>query len=202
MKSNRTKFIAKIGVLSALATAIMFIEAPIPFTPSFLKLDLSELIVLLGAFSLGPLAGVFIELIKNLFHVAFTITGGVGELANFVIGCAFVVPAALIYKKSKTVKTAIIGLVVGSLSMVLVAALMNYIVLIPLYIEIFAKQFNITADQSLQGIVAEGTKNNQSIVNLRTLILYGIIPFNIFKSVVISILTFFTYKKVSPILHK
>jgi riboflavin transporter FmnP len=199
---EKTKFIAKIGILSALATGIMFLEIVLPFTPTFLKLDLSELVVLLGGFALGPVAGILTELIKNLVHVAFTITGGVGELANFIVGCAFVVPAAVIYKRKKSIKNAILGLAVGSICMVAVAALMNYFVLIPLYIKIFAEQFNITHDQSLQGIVAEGTKNNKAIVDLKTLIMYGIVPFNLFKVIVVSLLTFAMYKKVSPILHK
>ena len=149
---------------------------------------MSELIVLLGGFALGPLAGILIELIKNLVHVAFTITGGVGEFANFVVGCAFVVPAAIIYKKNKSVKNAVMGLIVGSLTMVIVATFVNYYVMIPLYVKIFAEQFNITPEQSLQGVVAEGTKNNSGIVDLKTLILFGIVPFNLFKVIVISIL--------------
>lgn len=199
---DKTKFVAKIGILSALAAGIMFLEIVLPFTPSFLKLDLSELIVLLGGFALGPVAGVMIELIKNLVHVAFTITGGVGELANFIVGCAFVVPAAMIYKRNKSIKQAIIGLAVGSLTMVVVAALVNYFVLIPLYIKIFAEKFSLTPDESLQGIIAEGAKNNKGIVDLKTLIMFGIVPFNLFKVIVVSLLTFLTYKKVSPILHK
>lgn len=199
---DKTKFIAKIGILSALATGIMFLEIALPFTPTFLKLDLSELVVLLGGFALGPVAGILIELIKNLVHIAFTITGGVGELANFIVGCAFVVPAAMIYKRNKSIKNAVLGLAVGSVSMVIVAALVNYFVLIPLYVKIFAEQFNIAPDKSLEGIVAEGTKNNKAIVDLKTLIMYGIVPFNLFKVIVVSLLTFATYKKVSPVLHK
>lgn len=202
VQESKTKFIAKVGVLSALATAIMILETPLPFTPTFLKLDLSELVVLLGGFALGSIAGILIELIKNLVHVAFTITGGVGELANFVVGCAFVVPAAIIYKKNKSVKNAILGLIIGSISMVIVATFVNYFVMIPLYTKIFAEQFNITSEESLKGVIAEGTKNNSGIVDLKTLITFGIVPFNLIKVTVISLLTFVTYKKVSPILHK
>ena len=88
MQKSKAKFIAKVGVLSALASAIMFIETPLPFMPPFLKLDLSEIIVLLGAFALGPLAGVAIELVKNLVHLPFH-NRGRGEFANFVVGCAW-----------------------------------------------------------------------------------------------------------------
>ncbi|HOQ76274.1 MAG TPA: ECF transporter S component [Thermoclostridium sp.] len=202
MQRDKAKFIAKVGVLSALAAAIMFIETPLPFMPPFLKLDLSEIIVLLGAFALGPLAGMTIELIKNLVHLPFTITGGVGELANFIVGCALVVPAAWIYKRNKTIKTAIKGLVIGSLCMVVLASLVNYFVMIPLYVEIFAKRFSITADQSLQNIIQMSAEENQGIADLNTLILFGIVPFNIIKVIIVSLLTFVTYKRVSPLLHR
>ncbi|NMA66929.1 MAG: ECF transporter S component [Clostridiaceae bacterium] len=202
MENTKTKYIAKVAILSALATVVMFIETPIPFMPPFLKLDLSELIVLLGAFAMGPVAGILIELIKNLVHVAFTITGGIGELANFIVGCAFVVPAAIIYKRNKNIKTAIIGLIVGSISMVIISTFMNYLVIIPLYIKIFAEQFGMTFDQSLQSIVESGAQKNSGIIDFKTLILFGIVPFNAIKVIIISILTFITYKKVSPILHK
>ena len=202
MQKSKAKFIAKVGVLSALASAIMFIETPIPFMPPFLKLDLSEIIVLLGAFALGPLAGVAIELVKNLVHLPFSITGGVGEFANFVVGCALVVPAALVYKRNKTMKTAIKGLVIGSLSMVVLASLINYFVMIPLYVEIFAKQFNITAEQSMQSIVQMSAEENQGIMDFKTLILFGIVPFNIVKVIIVSLLTFVSYKRVSPLLHR
>ncbi|MDI9514501.1 MAG: ECF transporter S component [Clostridiaceae bacterium] len=202
MQKSKAKFIAKVGVLSALASAIMFIETPLPFMPPFLKLDLSEIIVLLGAFALGPLAGVAIELVKNLVHLPFSITGGVGEFANFVVGCALVVPAALVYKRNKTMKTAIKGLVIGSLSMVVLASLINYFVMIPLYVEIFAKQFNITAEQSMQSIVQMSAEENQGIMDFKTLILFGIVPFNIVKVIIVSLLTFVSYKRVSPLLHR
>lgn len=202
MQKSKAKFIAKVGVLSALASAIMFIETPLPFMPPFLKLDLSEIIVLLGAFALGPLAGVAIELVKNLVHLPFSITGGVGEFANFVVGCALVVPAALVYKRNKTMKTAIKGLVIGSLSMVVLASLINYFVMIPLYVEIFAKQFNITAEQSMQSIVQMSAEENQGIMDFKTLILFGIVPFNIVKVIIVSLVTFVSYKRVSPLLHR
>jgi riboflavin transporter FmnP len=137
-----------------------------------------------------------------MVHLPFTITGGVGELASFIVGCAFVVPAGLIYNKRKSVKTAVIGLIVGSVAMVVTATLMNYLVIIPLYIEIFAGKYQITPEQSLQSIVEMGTKENKGITDLKTLVLFGIIPFNIIKVLLISVLTFFTYKRVSPILHK
>ena len=99
-------------------------------------------------------------------------------------------------------KTAIKGLVIGSLSMVVLALLINYFVMIPLYVEIFAKQFNITAEQSMQNIIQMSAEENQGIMDFKTLILFGVVPFNIIKVIIVSLLTFVSYKRVSPLLHR
>lgn len=191
--TKKTNYIAKIGVLAALATGLMFLEAPVPLTPSFLKIDVSELPVLLGTFALGPIAGILIELIKNLVHfVTGSQTGGVGELANFLVGTAMLVPAGIIYRTHKTKKSALLGLGVGSVAMVVVAALLNWQVLIPLY----------TKFMPIDAIIAMGTVVNPAINSIATLVLFGITPFNIFKCIVLSILTLLMYKRVSPILHR
>ena len=93
-----TNYIVKVAILAALASAIMFLEFIIPGMPIFLKLDFSEIPVLLGTFALGPLAGILIELVKNLIHLTMSITAGIGELANFLVGSAFLVPSGLFYK--------------------------------------------------------------------------------------------------------
>lgn len=94
--------LALVGMLSAVAVVLMTFDIPLPFAPTFYKIDFSEVPVLIGCFTMGPLAGVGIELIKNLLHIVIsgTQTAGVGEVANFLIGCAFIVPAGLIYHKS------------------------------------------------------------------------------------------------------
>ena len=113
------KKLAFIGLFGAVASVLMFLEFPLPFAPGFYKLDLSEVPVLIGAFALGPVSGFFIELIKILVHLVIkgTQTAGIGELANLVIGCAFVLPAALIYRAGKTRKRAVIGMITGTLVM-------------------------------------------------------------------------------------
>ena len=107
--------IAQIGVLSAIAAILMVVEIPLWFAPGFYKIDLSELPVLIGGFAMGPIAGIIIELIKILLYLVIhgSSTGGVGDLANFILGCSFVVPAVLIYKKQKSKKGAIIGMSIG-----------------------------------------------------------------------------------------
>lgn len=190
-----TKTIAKIGVLGAIAAIIHIFDFALPFAPNFYKLDFSEVPVLLGAFSLGPVAGAAIELIKVLIKLILkgTTTAAVGDLANFLVGCAFILPAAIIYKKNKSFKTAIIGLTVGTIALTVVGTLMNYYVLIPFY---------VSTGFPLDNILAMGNAVNNNIVSLWTLVLYAVAPFNMVKGVLVSIITMLVYKRLSPLLHR
>jgi len=108
------------AMLASVASVLMLIEFPLPFiAPTFYELDFSEIPVLIGAFSMGPVVGVVIEAIKIAVNLIIngTMTGGVGEIANFVIGCSFIIPAAIIYKYNKTKKCAVISMFFGLLSM-------------------------------------------------------------------------------------
>lgn len=195
-KSNtNTKVIARIAVLSAIATVLMALKMPLWFIPSFYKIDLSEVVVLVGAFAMGPVAGVIIEFLKVLlnFFIDGTVTAGVGEFANFIMGCSFILPAAIIYRNKKSMFNAIIGMAVGIISITVVSSLLNYYLLLPLY----AKAFNTPMDK----LIAMGTKLNPSVSDLRSFILIMVIPFNLIKGFLSSIVTFFLYKRISPILH-
>ena len=196
MKRNTgLKYIAKVGVLSAVAALLMLFEIPLWFAPSFYELDLSELPILIGGFALGPLAAVLMELLKNLLNLLMngTSTAFVGEFANFVTGCALVLPASLIYKYHKTRKGAVVALIVGALSLVIVGAAINYFVLIPA----FSSFYGLPID----AIVAMGTKVNGAITSLPTLIVFAVMPFNLLKAIVCSLLTMLLYKRLSKILH-
>ena len=117
-----------IAMLSALAFILMFFEFPLLFmAPEFYKLDFSELPVLIGTFSMGPVAGVLIEALKILLHLMFkgTSTVYVGEIANFLVGCAFLLPAGLLYRKKHTKSGALIGMAAGTLCMVTSRATRN-----------------------------------------------------------------------------
>lgn len=193
-RAFKTKTIAKIGILSALAALLMLLEFPLLFlAPFFYKLDFSEVIVLLGAFSMGPVAGIAIEAIKILLNFALdgTMTAGIGELANFIIGCSFIVPAAIIYKRKKTKSNAILGMIIGSISMTIVGALVNYYVLIPAY----------SAVMSVDEIIAAGTEVNSAITSVESLILLATTPFNLLKAIASSVIAFLLYKRVSGLLH-
>lgn len=193
--SNKIHYIVKIAILSALAAIIMLFEFPLPFAPGFYKLDLSEVVILMGGFAMGPIAAVIIELLKNLINILLngTATAFVGEFANFLIGCALVVPASIIYKYKKSFKGAIISLVIGTLTLALVGSLTNYFVLIPAYSEFYHME--------LDKIVSAGTSVNPLVSDLKTLIVFAVAPFNLVKGLLCSLLNLLLYKRVSKPLH-
>lgn len=197
MKNRSLMYICKVGILSALAAVLMLLEFPLPFiAPPFYKLDFSELPVLIGSFALGPLAGVLIELLKNLLNLLFegTTTAFVGELANFLMGCAFVLPAAFFYRAKKTRSAALLGMTLGTFSLTVVGTVVNYFVLIPMY----SVLYNLPID----AIVGMGQAINPAISNLPLLVVLAVAPFNLIKGAVISALTFVLYKRVSPLLKE
>ena len=179
MKSNINKMV-KVSLLTGIAFILMFVEIPIvPIFP-WLKMDVSDVPALMGAFAFGPLTGILIELLKVVMHFLLTgsSTGGVGEVANFMIGVSFIAPASLIYWKNKSKKTAIIGMIVGLLAMEVVAILANIYFLLPVY----------------------GMK--MAPAELIKYVTVGLLPFNTIKGFIISILTYMLYKKVSATIFK
>ena len=182
--------LTKIALLAAVAGVLMLFEAPLWFAPSFYKLDLSELAVMVGALSMGPAAGAMIELIKILLNFVLngTITGGVGEFANFLIGCSFVVPAAWIYRRQRNIKGMLLGMAAGIVCMVLLGSVINYFILLPVYATVFG--------QPLEFFIQMGNALNPAIVDLKTFILFAVAPFNLLKGIIISALTFLLYRKL------
>ena len=185
--------VVQIGMLSAIAIILMQFEVPLPFAPPFYKIDFSEIPVLIGCFVMGPLAGAIVELIKVILNVVIsgTTTGGVGDIANFLIGCAMCVPAGMIYKKYHTRKSALAGMAVGTVFMTVIGCILNEYVLLPVY----AKAFEMPID----ALVAMGTAVNHSITSLSTFVIFAVAPFNLLKGVLVSFIVFLIYKKISPI---
>lgn len=198
MKVNKkltTQMITQIGMLGAIATVLMLFEIPLPFlAPSFYEIDFSEVPVLVGSFAMGPMAGALIELVKIIlnFVINGTKTAGVGEIANFIIGCSLTVPAGIIYKRSKTKKGAIIGMAVGTFFMTVVGCFINAFILLPTYAAAFG--------WPIEKIVAMGTAINANIDSLFTFVVLSVAPFNFLKCVLVSIIVLCVYKKISPIL--
>ena len=121
------------ALLSAMAYVLAFVEFPVPLSPSFAKMDLSDFPALIGAFAFGPISGLLIELVKNTLQLLTTSTGGIGEIANFLMGASYVVAAGVLYKHRKTKKTALLACVAASFVMGAAAALANYFILLPLF---------------------------------------------------------------------
>lgn len=197
---KKTKFfsiknLTKIAILSAISAVIMLFEFPLPFAPSFYELDLSEAVILMGGFAMGPMAAACMELLKNLLNLLIngTITAGIGELANFAMGCAFVVPASLFYKYHKTLKGAIVSLLIGTASLVVVGCVVNYFVMIPAYVAL--------ANFPMEAILGMASKVNGLVDSLETMIIFAVAPFNLVKGVVCSIINLLLYKKLSKVLH-
>ncbi|MDO4599930.1 MAG: ECF transporter S component [[Ruminococcus] gnavus] len=185
--------LAKVGMLSAVAVVLMMFEIPLPFAPVFYKIDFSEVPVLVGCFAMGPLAGAGIELIKNLLHVVIsgTQTAGVGDVANFLIGCAWIVPAGCMYRKMHTRTGALLGMASGTALMTVVGGALNAYVLLPVY----AKAFGMPLD----ALVQMGTEVNAKITSVSTLVLFAVTPFNLLKGVLVSVIVLLIYKKISPV---
>lgn len=192
-----THRIAKIGIMSAVAIVLMYLEIPLPFLPPFLTLDFSEVPILIAAFSLGPVSAVIMELIKNLAHLILKgpVAFGVGQLANFLVGVSFVVPAALIYKYNKSRKNAVLGMTVGVVTMTVFAAILNYFFLLPFY----ARVMELPVEAIIGMANAAG---NNLVSDLRTLIIFAFVPFNLIKGIAVSLIVAIIYKRLSKLLHK
>lgn len=149
---------------------------------------------MIGSFALGPVAGALIELVKNLLKLVIkgTNTAFVGDIANYLIGCALVVPAGIIYKRKKSKKNAIIGMAAGTLFMTIAGCFINAYVLLPAY----SKAFGMPID----ALVGMGTAVNPAITGLGTFVILAVAPFNIIKGIVVSVVTLLLYKYISPIL--
>jgi len=192
-KTNYARKIAVTAILGAAATVLMFLSFPMPFLiPPFIKMDFSELPALLATFSLGPASGVAVCLIKNLINVMSTTTGGVGELANFLMGIFFVLPAGLIYRRKKTRGGALLASVVGAVVMAAVSVPINYFISYPFY----------TSFMPLDVIIGMYQELIPSMDGLLACLLVFNMPFTLLKGLLDVLLAFLIYKPLSPLLKK
>lgn len=192
--SFSTNKLTKISILGVLAFVIMAVEFPLPMFAAFLKIDFSDVPALLAGFALGPWSGIMVEVVKNFLHLFRSQTAFIGEAANLLTGILFVVPAAWIYARGKSKKSAIVGLMVGTVVMAAGMSVANYYLIVPLY----QKLLNIPTS----AVIALGSQVNSHVVDLKTLVVYSILPFNIVKGILVTLVTVLIYKKLSPVLHK
>ena len=186
---------AYIGIFAAMAALLMYFEFPLPFAPSFYEIDLSEVPVLICSFSLGPVAGVVCELVKVILKLLLkgTTTAFVGDFANFVVGCSFILPATIVYHRVKTKKGAVAGMITGTVTMSIFGSFFNAVYLLPA----FSALYGLPLDQ----LVAMGTAVNGMINSVSTLVFFAVVPFNIVKGAVVSLLTTLLYKRVERLLR-
>lgn len=189
-----TRKIAVIGVFSAIAAVLMLFEFPVPFAPPFYKVDFSELPALIGTFAYGPVAGVMIELCKIVLKLFMkgTTTAFVGDLANFSIGCSFLLPASIVYLLKKTKRNAVIGCITGTLVMTVVGTAFNALYLLPKFAQLYG--------MPLDAIISMGTAINPAITNVSSFVIMAVAPLNLLKGTTISVITLLVYKKLSPVL--
>lgn len=189
----KTRNLAVAGMLSAVAFVLQYFEFPFPLMPAFIKMDLSDLPGLIGAFSLGPLYGVAICLVKNILHMAFSQSALVGEVCNFLLGASFVLPAGLIYSRKKTKNNAIIGAVVGALCMAAFSFPSNLYLTYPMYIRLYG--------MPEEAIIAAYQAIVPAMKTLPQCLLVFNVPFTFVKAMLSVIITMLIYKPLSPILH-
>lgn len=193
---NKSRYIAICGMLGALASILHIFDFPLIFlAPEFYKLDLSELPVMIGGFFLGPVGAVIIELVKILLKLVMkgTSTAFVGDFANFVVGCALVVPAAIIYHHKKTRKTAAVSMAVGTVVMAVFGTAFNAFYLLPAFSALYG--------MPLDTIIGMGTAINGAINSVTTFVIFSVLPLNIIKGALVSVLTMLLYKRISVFLH-
>lgn len=187
---SRSRYIAFTAIFAALSTALMFLSFGVPFMPSFLKLDFSEVPALIASFSLGPVSGVIVCLIKNLINMTASTTGCVGELSNFLLGCLFVVPAGIIYKYKRNRIGALIGSLVGAVVMGLCSLVTNYFIVYPVYYNFLPYEAILSMYQALF----------PKVNDLWDCLLIFNLPFTVLKGLLCAVITFLIYKPISMIM--
>lgn len=189
-KKINVRKLAVTAVMAAVAAVLMFMSFSVPIMPSFIKLDLSELPALIASFALGPASGVAVCFLKNLVNLPTTTTSGVGELCNFLLGAAFVLPAGLLYKKIQGRKGALAGSLAGAAAMAILSLPINYFVTYPFY----------AVFMPMDAIIGMYQAINPAVENLFQALLWFNVPFTFVKGLLSVAITFVVYKKLSPLL--
>lgn len=185
--SVKIRRITVTAMFATMATLLMYFELPLPFMPPFLKVDPSSIPILIGSFILGPMAGVAMAFIKAFVHFFSSGTGGVGELADFIITSSFAVTAAVIYRRHHTKRGAVLACAGGTVAIAVAGVLANRFLLLPFFGKVMP----------MESIFAACGAVNPLIHDTNSYLLFGALPFNMIKGVLVSLLTFPVYKKMS-----
>lgn len=193
-KKISTRKMVIIGMMTAIATVVYYLDFGVPFMPSFIKLDFSNVISLLTGFALGPIEGVVVCLLKNMIHVlikGFGTTMGIGDIFDFVTSATFVLVAAVIYKRNRTKKGAIIATLCGMLAFTFISIPLNYFIVYPIYFKAYGGEAAILG--AYQQIMP-------SVKNIFSALCIFNLPFTFVKGLLCSLITLVAYKPLSPIL--
>ncbi len=191
-----TRKMAMIGMFSALAMILHLFDFPLPFAPFFYKLDFSEIPILVGTFAFGPAAGVMMEFLKILLKLLIkgTSTAFVGDLANFIVGCSFILPASAIYAFHKSKKNALVGCIIGTLVLTVFGTAFNAVYLLPAFAKLYNLPLEVILDMGAQvnPLVTEGS--------IFSFVSACVAPMNLIKGAAASLVTMLVYKPLSPII--
>ena len=193
-KSLTVKNITRIAILATLGAVLMLIDFPIFVAPGFYKMDLGDLPCLIGAFAMGPVPALFIQIIKILLKMLFkpTSTAFIGEIAAFIFSSSYCLSASMIYQNNKTKKGAVKALIIGSIVMIIVSVLANYLFIIDAYSKLYG--------MPLEAIIGLGQAIFPIINSKLSFVLCCVLPFNIIKVICVDLFTMLLYKHISPIL--
>lgn len=192
MKNQKIRNLTVTAVMGAIGAALMFIEIPLPFMPNFIKFDFSELPAILTSFALGPIHGIVVCLLKNLLHLPFGSSAGIGEISNFILGAVFTGIAGIIYKYSKTRKGALIASISGSFSMAVISVAANYFIVYPLYQKVLGMP-----EEAILGMYRAIMPSCKNLIE--ALAVFNL-PFTLVKGLLVSGICFAVYKKLSVII--
>ena len=193
---NKIKILSLTAIFSAISAIIMLLDFPLPFAPSFMKLDFSDVPLVIGSYILGPINAIIMVLLKILIKLSIkgTSTAFVGEIAGFISSLLFILPGSIIYANKKTKTRAVIGLVFGIIISSIATTILNSLFLFPMYINLF----NISEEKLLSMI----QKFNPYVDSYFKAMIYSVLPFNLFKYFIDSIIVFGSYKNISNFIKK
>lgn len=195
--NNRTKIrrLTMAGMMGAVAFVLMFFSFPTPLSP-FAELDFSALPELIGGFILGPIGALEIIVVKILLKLVFKGTSSMytGELQALMLSISYVLPAVLYYRKNRTKKGAIIGLVIGSICSIIVAILTNIYIIFPFYMHLYGMNWD--------AIIGMCSALIPAIHDIPTIVIFSIVPFNVLSRALSSAICVLLYKKISVPLKK
>lgn len=197
MRTNRTTQIVIIANLTALSVLFYFtLKFPLPFFPSFLDIQFSNLPAVIGGFAMGPVAGSLVVVLRTLIKLPFSSTAMVGELIDLIIGVSTVVVSSLIYKKVHSRKGAVLGMVAGALTWTVVAVAANYFFVLDFYVEFYFGG-NAAGLVGMLSMIPGITEDNFK----ELYVIYTAIPFNLLLSTLVYLITFLVYKRISVLIQ-